>query len=171
MMRRTAAFIGALGLFAASALPATANSVALVIRDLDAQTADRIVSRKSVDDIADSLWAHGLEVIYAAPAGSGRDKIIEIMQKDFVSKISSADVALLYYVGAATTGRGSSFVLTGNNASSGAARAGASMAVQDLLNSMSKSQRSVAIFDIVKRTVRRTSSRDWPASGRVPATS
>lgn len=164
MIRPPHILLGALGLLLGSAAgiaPAAANSVALVIRDLDGQAGDKIASRKAVDEIADSLWAHGVDVINTAPAANKHAAIKQVIKAEFERKLEGADVALLYYVGTATTGGDRSYVLNGSNT------ANAPVEVQELLKSMGRSKHSVAILDIVRNRAAKTQPALKPGLGSI----
>lgn len=147
MRLRTCAILAALGLLMSSAAQAAAESVALVIRNVEG--IDRMASRDAVDGIADSLWQHGFDVVNTTPANNDRDTISRIVRAEFEKKLETADMGLLYYVGTATTGGDRSYVLSGATVRGVPSKS--QIEISELLHMLGKSRSSVAIFDIVRR--------------------
>lgn len=167
-MRKTiAALMGAVSLAVSGLFPAAAETkVAFLMRD-DTASKSAGMTDQQMQDLAALLWAYGVEVIDVSRLKVDR---IKEARDEFESKLGGADVAMLYYVGVATTGGAKSFVLVGADAAQQAGKA--RIDVVPLLERMrGTSQRSLAIFDVLKQRRQRgqTATEERPGFSGISA--
>lgn len=160
---RPTAWLAGLGLALALASPAAATrQVALVMKDPSAPA--QAVTQEQLKALADQLWAHGIEVVDVSK-GKDAGEVSRAMP-DFMGKLSGSEVAVLYYVGVARTGSDNRTVVFSRQ---GQGQGEAPPTVQELLERMKESKRSVAVLDILKRRGDNRANEHAGLSGIVPA--
>ena len=138
------------------------RQVALVMKDPNAPA--QAVTQEQLKALADQLWAHGIEVVDVT---KGKDAAeVSRAVPGFMGKLSGSEVAVLYYVGVARTGSDQRTVVFSRQ---GQGQGEAPPTVQELLERMKESKRSVAVLDILKRRSDIRANEQPGLSGIVPA--
>lgn len=141
--------------------PATAQTrIAYLMRDAAASKRAGMTDQQMLD-LAATLWAYGIEVIDVSRLNVDR---LKEAQDEFEERLAGADLALLYYVGMATSGPATRIVMPGSDGAQQAAKARVDLL--PLLQRMrERSRQSVVILDALKLRLQRNRAAASEAPG------